>query len=1689
MKFEEVKLKILNRKKMPFAGFRLSLGMLMESFNDSSMMIQITGDNFYLQSYIFKGNQTTTVQLCKPLTMNGEPILKVALLTNPEGEKHLTVTLHRLHLSLELAYLVCIQSFFSYSVPSYAGADETPTDYQTKSKPRLSGASATRADIAALGSSLTIDLIVEKPVISLQPQGSLAVVLQTDVRLHNQWLAKHHMPDEEFPESVLQVSAPNLEIYVCRKEDLTNLISIDDLPKRRILEEVSVGYLVKEFKGKHFESNVDITKCQFTLTYRDAKLLTQAYTEQLARMEETKQLTTSFQADSIPIENHGRLAVQSVIRLEEQCELPSAESSQILEVVTKGFDFRVIDGSQCYSNLLQLSVPNAYFKKEYGPDKDSAVGSFEFKVDFFNPNVSCYEPLIEPVKVLLAVLHVDAELSDRPSPPEEHLQAAEITTQNEVLATSRHKDQERGKSTMIFVSKQTPINIAVSEGMVVLLFNTFKKWKEGLADPKQLNLGSPVYIRNLTGYPILTESPEIESFEVDLDKQVPIDMQTNSVRHLDLDTVSFTITILSPLPFSPVNAVKVNYSGAVARSVYNSSRQEHQLFLVVNNNKTRRILTVSSPLILHNKTDLTLAFRCLDPNASVASEHTAYELIIGPHKRAGVPFDFTSTEFEFRPEEEGAVWVCLSALECMATHEFRRYIQSGNLHFVLELKVDKQVHTLTWLPTAVLSNGLPCIADVKLKVGDDVAETTLDYSQKRCLYYPHSCSPRLLLQLPPNLSSGWNRFLNFSERKLLLKDTEGGELSVRVEEKAYCKERVDAKVNSKEYTLYSPIVILNHSGLSLSFTYSKCGRTHRVPGKTGEVLMCRNINNLRAHLGKGSSKPFSVKTVGASSIIEIEDRSSQPRLKHEVVYSVEFGWLDHESFMCSRLVRFSPHYVIVNNSSYELAIKQFDCADEIILKPELRCPFHWSNPDLAQLMSVVIADNAPCDWSMPFSIENVGSVSIKLSRSEGEWRVMRVDISLSNASVFIDFSDETESKCSYLIENFSNALVVSARQRDTLDSPIWIEQSSSIHFGWLNPQVTSRQVTIDLYAADRVSGSIAFLQSVPINFDNLSSPDTIQLKQSRTSGIQVHIYTYNNGSARVLRIDHSEATPKKEEDLSCVCLEIPEVSVSFIENEAKLKGEVLNLTLHDIKLYLNLGTLTQELHLQINQMQLDNQSDLLAIFPSVMHCDKEHDREVLEVLLKRKFDRNWQLHSFEMLMQNIWVNLEYSFIHKLMELAFRINLALMLNSSRQSEVFRSPSPAIEWSTHRVELPKVAYQIAMLKLHPVRLTVSFVPGGKNDAKKSITSALSSVGKLLAQVDKAPIRFNAITLENIISPVLLSSLSEHYKSQLMRQVFTLIGHSDALGIPIDLLGNLGHGVTDLFYEPANAFIHGPLSAGKGLIKGAGSLVKRTVQGSFGSVSRATGCVSNTLSVLTRDQGFATSRHTRKVREVPLDFIEGIGIGLKTFGSNCVSGVVGVIEKPTQAGKRAGFLGCLKGFLIGLSGLFVKPVTGILDALSITAEGVKNSATMNVALTQTRLRMPRVLYGTSQKVMNYSKADSHVFYYMCQINKQYKHKLFEYQIYRENTQTHEPLLFVAYSSVFVLVNVGQTKVVWAVKTKHITNVLLVNESIVIRSRREITQGTYESSEVSFKLEKEDDNLAVKAQVNRVLDDDKLV
>jgi vacuolar protein sorting-associated protein 13A/C len=80
---------------------------------------------------------------------------------------------------------------------------------------------------------------------------------------------------------------------------------------------------------------------------------------------------------------------------------------------------------------------------------------------------------------------------------------------------------------------------------------------------------------------------------------------------------------------------------------------------------------------------------------------------------------------------------------------------------------------------------------------------------------------------------------------------------------------------------------------------------------------------------------------------------------------------------------------------------------------------------------------------------------------------------------------------------------------------------------------------------------------------------------------------------------------------------------------------------------------------------------------------------------------------------------------------------------------------------------------------------------------------------------------------------------------------------------------------------------------------------------------------------------------------------------------SGVTDVIVKPIEGAKKESVSGFGKGFLQGIGGLVAKPVSGFLELLSKTTEGIKNTVSSNDEDSFKPVRKPRTFYGTFKYV----------------------------------------------------------------------------------------------------------------------------
>ena len=76
-------------------------------------------------------------------------------------------------------------------------------------------------------------------------------------------------------------------------------------------------------------------------------------------------------------------------------------------------------------------------------------------------------------------------------------------------------------------------------------------------------------------------------------------------------------------------------------------------------------------------------------------------------------------------------------------------------------------------------------------------------------------------------------------------------------------------------------------------------------------------------------------------------------------------------------------------------------------------------------------------------------------------------------------------------------------------------------------------------------------------------------------------------------------------------------------------------------------------------------------------------------------------------------------------------------------------------------------------------------------------------------------------------------KHYRNALMRQMHRVLGSTDLIEGSIGIVGNLGTGVYDLFYEPIEGFMDADGSFLSGLKSGTRSMGSKTIGGTAGQV----------------------------------------------------------------------------------------------------------------------------------------------------------------------------------------------------------------------------------------------------------------
>lgn len=98
-------------------------------------------------------------------------------------------------------------------------------------------------------------------------------------------------------------------------------------------------------------------------------------------------------------------------------------------------------------------------------------------------------------------------------------------------------------------------------------------------------------------------------------------------------------------------------------------------------------------------------------------------------------------------------------------------------------------------------------------------------------------------------------------------------------------------------------------------------------------------------------------------------------------------------------------------------------------------------------------------------------------------------------------------------------------------------------------------------------------------------------------------------------------------------------------------------------------------------------------------------------------------------------------------------------------------------------------------------------------------INAITMAVGNINDAPLEMNALAIKDmrLNLPDLQQRIMYHYRQEVLRQLYRILGSADFIGNPVGLFTNVSSGVADIFYEPFNgAIMHGDRDIGISIAK---------------------------------------------------------------------------------------------------------------------------------------------------------------------------------------------------------------------------------------------------------------------------------
>ncbi|KAH7345058.1 hypothetical protein B0J17DRAFT_763771 [Rhizoctonia solani] len=844
------------------------------------------------------------------------------------------------------------------------------------------------------------------------------------------------------------------------------------------------------------------------------------------------------------------------------------------------------------------------------------------------------------------------------------------------------------------------------------------------------------------------------------------------------------------------------------------------------------------------------------------------------------------------------------------------------------------------------------------------------------------------------------------EKTLTLSDKEGRKLDVRLNYVRHPDSGGAVKIQ-----IYSPFIMINKTGLRFALRASRPTRsTAREVAVGDSSALTKPTPFMFSHSSKGGNE-FSISVAGSSwsTPVNFESLRTETEIvmrasKSEDIH-IGISWAEGlGKYKLSKVVTLAPRFIVKNMTSRQLSFREHgvQLQSGSTLDPGGQSQLMHLRTGMDGLLTFAYA-GLNAKWSAPINIQDIGRVHLRMPTPESEHHhnphLLRTEIALEGSTMFIILSRETgpwpfkidnQSDYPITISQMASSLLYDTTRLERGDQPQGTNSYDvgphlSIWYAWDAPAAREKKIRL------LING-----HAKHVDINEIGNLPPFQFPAAPRGNRAVSLDVKAEGPSQTLTISNyleersvykrraraASGTLQRQDTMSSqeafeavtakatvglvVKLDLEGIGLSLVN---KRMTEILYLSVEGVLIQYTDTDAAQICDVSLRRLQIDNQLHdcqfPIVLQPTLLAQDPHALPAIQGALMVLKDNSHGVtfVKYASILLQSLSVQLDEDFLFTLLDFAKLEGVAW---GSEPQDVFTEHPEEIPEPQNLNQGGQDLY-FEVLELQPTELSLSFMRSvhtnieetDKINSRNPLAVVINAMTMALGNLNNAPLRFNALAIRDmrLSVPVLQERIIYHYRQEVLRQLYRVLGSADFLGNPVGLFTNVSGGVADIFYEPYKGVVmHGNKELGIGIAKGAASFVKKTVFGVTDSMTKVTSSIGKGLSAATFDDEYQRQRRLAQRTNKPKHAIYGVTAGAEALASSIASGVEGVVMKPIEGAETGGASGFLKGIGKGLVGAVTKPVIGVFDLAANVSEGIRNTTTVFDNNQSDRVRKPR-------------------------------------------------------------------------------------------------------------------------------------